>query len=134
MWNNMICTVWRIVQLTVLSYSIFDSTIIIGYFCQDDETPLIWAVAGNHVDAVEMLLEAGADKEAIDRVSKRMWICAQVYVYTRLCVRVYLLLLQITLCMKKRIINFSFLCSLVISDLIFLMFSSIYSTLSLYSM
>ena len=58
--------------LTVLSYSIFDSTIIIGYFCQDDETPLIWAVAGNHVDAVEMLLEAGADKEAIDRVSKRM--------------------------------------------------------------
>ena len=59
-------------QLTVLSYSIFDSTIIIGYFCQDDETPLIWAVAGNHVGAVEMLLRSAADKQAIDRVSKRM--------------------------------------------------------------
>ena len=59
-------------QLTVLSYSIFDSTIIIGYSCQDDETPLIWAVAGNHVDAVEMLLEAGADIQAVDGVSKRI--------------------------------------------------------------
>ena len=55
-----------------VSYNIFDSTIIIGYFCQDDETPLIWAVAGNHVDAVEMLSKAGADIQAIDRVSRRM--------------------------------------------------------------
>ena len=42
-----------------------------------------------------------------------------IYVCMSLCVRVYLLLLQITLCMKKRIINFSLFCSLVVFDLIF---------------
>ena len=58
--------------LTVLSYNIFDSTVIIGYFCQGDETPFMWAVAGNHVDAVEVLLEAGADKQAKYGASRRM--------------------------------------------------------------
>ena len=54
------------------SYNIFDSTVIIGYFCQGDETPFIWAVAGNHVGAVEVLLEAGADIQAKYGASKRI--------------------------------------------------------------
>ena len=50
--------------LTVLSYDIFDSTIIIGYFCQNDETLLLWAVAGDHLEIAKILLEAGGNMKA----------------------------------------------------------------------
>ena len=56
---------------TLLSYDIFDSIIVIIYSRQNGETSLVRAVAGNHVDAVEMLSKAGADIHALDRVSKR---------------------------------------------------------------
>ena len=56
---------------TLLSYDMFDSIVMIIYSRQNGETSLIWAVAGNHVDAVEMLSKAGADIHAVDRVSKR---------------------------------------------------------------
>ena len=56
---------------TLFSYDIFDSITIIIYSHQNGQTPLVRAVAGNHVDAVEMLSKAGADIHALDRVSKR---------------------------------------------------------------
>ena len=56
---------------TLLSYDIFDSIILIIYSRQNGETSLVRAVAGNHVDAVEMLLKAGADIHAKYGVSKR---------------------------------------------------------------
>ena len=57
--------------LTLLSYDIFDSIIIIIYSRQSGETSLILAVASNHVGAVKMLLEEGADIHAKYGVSKR---------------------------------------------------------------
>ena len=56
---------------TLLSYDIFDSITIIIYSHQNGETPLVRAVAGNKVDAVEMLSKAGADIHAKYGVSKR---------------------------------------------------------------
>ena len=56
---------------TLFSYDIFDSITIIIYSHQNGQTPLVRAVAGNHVDAVEMLLKAGADIHANYGVSKR---------------------------------------------------------------
>ena len=56
---------------TLFSYDIFDSITIIMYSHQNGQTPLVRAVAGNHVDAVEMLSKAGADIETKDRVRKR---------------------------------------------------------------
>ena len=56
---------------TLLSYDIFDSIIMIIYSRQNGETSLVRAVAGNHVDAVEMLLKAGTDIHAKYGVSKR---------------------------------------------------------------
>ena len=70
---------------TLLSYDIFDSIIVIIYSRQNGETSLIWAVAGNHVDAVEMLSKAGADIHALDRVSKRTWIDKYVIVCLYVC-------------------------------------------------
>ena len=49
----------------------FDSITIIMYSHQNGQTSLVWAVAENHVDAVEMLLKAGADIHANYGVSKR---------------------------------------------------------------
>ena len=49
---------------TLFSYDIFDSITIIIYSHQNGQTPLVRAVAGNHVDAVEMLSKAGADIQA----------------------------------------------------------------------
>ena len=57
---------------TLLSYDIFDSINMIIYSHQNGETSLVRAIAGNHVDAVEMLLKAGADIQAkYGGVSKR---------------------------------------------------------------
>ena len=56
---------------TLLSYDIFDSIIMIIYSRQNGDTSLVRAVAGNHVDAVEMLSKAGADIHAKYGVSKR---------------------------------------------------------------
>ena len=56
---------------TLFSYDIFDSITIIIYSHQNSQTSLIWAVAGNHVDAVEMLSKAGADIHANYGVRKR---------------------------------------------------------------
>ena len=57
--------------LTLLSYDVFDSTIIfIIYSQQNGETSLIRAVAGNHAGAVDMLLKAGADMRTKYRVRK----------------------------------------------------------------
>ena len=58
--------------LTLLSYDVFDSTIIfIIYSHQNGETSLVRAVAGNKVGSVEVLLKAGADIHAKYGVSKR---------------------------------------------------------------
>ena len=56
---------------TLLSYDIFDSIIVIIYPRQNGETPLVRAIADNHIDAVEMLSKAGADIETKCGVSKR---------------------------------------------------------------
>ena len=69
-------------QLTVLSYDIFDSTIITGYFCQDDETLLLWAVAGNHLDIAKILLDAGANIQAKYGVGTRILMYAKLFIIT----------------------------------------------------
>ena len=69
-------------QLTVLSYDIFDSTIITGYFCQDDETLLLWAVAGNHLDIAKILLDAGANIQAKYGVGTRILMDAKLFIIT----------------------------------------------------
>ena len=57
---------------TLLSYDIFDSINMIMYSRQNGETPLVRAIADNHIDAVEMLSKAGADIQAkYGGVSKR---------------------------------------------------------------
>ena len=57
--------------LTLLSYDVFDSTIIfIIYSQQNGETSLIRAVAGNRAGAVDMLLKSGADMLTKYRVRK----------------------------------------------------------------
>ena len=56
---------------TLFSYYMFDSITIIIYSHQNGQTPLVRAVAGNHVDAVEMLSKAGADIHAKYGVRKR---------------------------------------------------------------
>ena len=72
--------------LTLLSYDVFDSTIIfIIYLQQDGETSLIRAVAGNHAGAVDMLLKAGAYIEAKGRVSKRKCIDKYLIVCSYVC-------------------------------------------------
>ena len=72
--------------LTLLSYDVFDSTIIfIIYLQQDGDTPLIRAVAGNHAGAVGMLLEAGADIQTNYGVSKRKCIDKYLIVCSYVC-------------------------------------------------
>ena len=58
--------------LTLLSYDIFDSIIIIIYSRQNGNTSLILAVASNHVGAVKMLLDAGANIQAKYGVGTRI--------------------------------------------------------------
>ena len=71
---------------TLFSYDIFDSITIIIYSHQNSQTSLIWAVAGNHVDAVEMLSKAGADIQAkYGGVSKRTWIDKNVIRCVHMC-------------------------------------------------
>ena len=72
--------------LTLLSYDIFDSIIMILYSRQNGETSLVRAVAGNHVGAVKMLLKAGADIQAkYGGVSKRTWIDKNVIRCVHMC-------------------------------------------------
>ena len=43
-------------------------------------TPLMWAALNGHSDVVKVLIDAGADIEAKDNVSKRISICTFVCV------------------------------------------------------
>ena len=43
-------------------------------------TPLIWAAIYGHADIIKLLIDAGADIEAKDDVSKRISICTCVCV------------------------------------------------------
>ena len=105
--------------MTVLLYDIFDSTIVIIYLCQVDETPLIWAVAGNHVKVTQLLLKTGANIDAKNRVIKSSYQNMYVRMYVCMYVSLCACMSSITLYIKKRIINLSFVPSIFLIDFLF---------------
>ena len=55
------------------------------YSHQNGETALIYTADRGHADNVKLLIEAGADIEAKNNVSKRISICTYVIEFVRMC-------------------------------------------------